>query len=107
MPARNIKREITRFRKLFSRRMSVPHADLAIARQDLPYRIGKDLDEAVAFNTSLGPAAEVLRGWGDRASEIRPKIEADMREALKEFVTDDGAVVARASTWAVTAMAPE
>jgi SAM-dependent methyltransferase len=80
--------------------------DIRLARQDLPYRIGRDLDEAVDFNTSLGPAAEVLRGWGDRVDEIRPKIESDMRTALEEFVTEDGSVVARASTWAVTARVP-
>lgn len=81
--------------------------DVRLARQDMPYRIGKDLDEAVDFNTSLGPAAEVLRGWGDRVDEIRPKIESDMRAALTDFVRDDGSVVAPASTWAVTARAPE
>ena len=80
--------------------------DIALARQDLPYKIGEDLDQAVAFNMALGPAAEVLRGWGDRVDEIRPKIAADMREALSEFVADDGAVVAPASTWAITARAP-
>ena len=80
--------------------------DARLARQDLPYRIGRDLDEAVDFNTSLGPAAEVLRMWGDRVDEIRPKIESDMRTALEEFVTDDGSVIARASTWAITARVP-
>ncbi|CAN5454047.1 methyltransferase domain-containing protein [soil metagenome] len=80
--------------------------DVRLARQDLPYKIGGDLDQAVDFNTSLGPAAEVLRGWGDRVDEIRPKIESDLRSALSEFVTDDGSVVARASTWAVTARKP-
>ena len=44
--------------------------------------------------------------WGDRVDEIRPKIESDMREGAVEFVTDDGSVVARASTWAITAWAP-
>lgn len=79
--------------------------DVRLARQDLPYRIGRDLDQAVDFNTSLGPAAEVLRMWGDRVDELRPKIESEMRSALSEFVVDDGSVVARASTWAVTARA--
>ena len=55
---------------------------------------------------ALGPAAEVLRMWGDRVDEIRPKIAADLRAALDDFVTDDGAVVAPASTWAITARAP-
>lgn len=80
--------------------------DIALRRQDLPYRIGADLDEAVVFNTAIGPAAEVLRLWGDRVDEIRPKIEADLRVALKDFERDDGSVVARASTWAITARAP-
>ena len=83
------------------------YEDIALSRQDLPYKIGEDLDQAVAFNMALGPAAEVLRGWGDRVDEIRPKIAADMREALSEFVVDGGAVVAPASTWAITARAPE
>jgi SAM-dependent methyltransferase len=81
--------------------------DIRLARQDLPYRIGNDLEHAVEFNLALGPAAEVLRMWGERASEIRPKIVRDLREVLSDYVVDGGAVVAPASTWAVTARAPE
>ena len=62
------------------------------ARQDLPIRIGDDLEHAVAFNMSLGPAAEVLRMWGSRVDEIRPKIAADLRSALADFVVEGGAV---------------
>jgi SAM-dependent methyltransferase len=80
--------------------------DVRLARQDLPYRIGNDLDHAVAFNMAIGPAAEVLRMWGDRVDEIRPTIAADLREALGDFVVDGGAVVAPASTWAITARSP-
>ena len=74
--------------------------DIRLARQDLPYKIGNDLEHAVAFNMALGPAAEVLRMWGERVDEIRPKIAADLRAALADFVLDGGAVVAPASTWA-------
>ncbi|MDQ2675790.1 MAG: class I SAM-dependent methyltransferase [Actinomycetota bacterium] len=80
--------------------------DIRLVRQDLPYKIGNDLDQAVAFNTAIGPAAEVLRMWGDRIDEIRPKIEADLREALSDFVQPDGSVVAPASTWAISARSP-
>jgi hypothetical protein len=80
--------------------------DIRLARQDLPYRIGDDLERAVAFNMALGPAAEVLRMWGERANEIRPTIAGDLRAALADYVVDGGAVVAPASTWAVTARAP-
>jgi len=82
------------------------YEDIRLARQDLPMTIGRDLDHAVAFNMALGPAAEVLRLWGDRVDEIRPKIAADLRAALAEFVVAGGAVVAPSSTWAVTARAP-
>ena len=80
--------------------------DVGLARQDLPYKIGNDLEQAVAFNMALGPAAEVLRMWGHRVDEIRPRIAADLREALAGYVVDGGAVVAPSSTWAVTARAP-
>lgn len=82
------------------------YEDIRLARQDLPYKIGNDLEQAVAFNMALGPAAEVLRMWGDRVEEIRPRIAADLRSALADFVVDGGAVVAPSSTWAVTARAP-
>jgi SAM-dependent methyltransferase len=82
------------------------YEDIRLARQDLPYKIGDDLEHAVAFNMALGPAAEVLRLWGERVDDIRPKIADDLREALADFVVDGGAVVAPASTWAVTARAP-
>ena len=82
------------------------YEDIRLARLDLPYKIGDDLEQAVAFNLALGPAAEVLRMWGERVSEIRPKIADDLRAALADYVVDGGAVVAPASTWAVTARAP-
>jgi hypothetical protein len=80
--------------------------DIRLARQDLPYRIGRSLDQAVEFNMALGPAAEVLRGWGGRVDEIRPRIAADLRDALADFEVDGGEVVAPASTWSITARAP-
>jgi hypothetical protein len=81
--------------------------DIRLARQDLPYKIGNDLEQAVAFNLALGPAAEVLRMWGERANEIRPTIAGDLRSVLADYVVEGGAVVAPASTWAVTARVPE
>ena len=80
--------------------------EIRLARQDLPYKLGNDLDQAVALTMAIGPAAEVLRMWGDRVAEMRPKIEADLRAALAGFVVDDGSVVASSSTWAVTARVP-
>lgn len=75
---------------------------VSLRRCDLPLKIGNDLEHAVEFNMALGPAGEVLRLWGDRVEEIRPKIAADLREALAEFAGPDG-VFAPASTWIVSA----
>jgi len=79
--------------------------EITLQRCDLPLKIGHDLDHAVEFNMALGPAGEVLRLWEDRIDEIRPKIAADLREALAEFEGPDG-VYAPASTWIIGATAP-
>jgi SAM-dependent methyltransferase len=75
-------------------------------RCDLPIKIGNDLDHAVAFNMALGPAGELIRLAHDQAEEIRPKLEAEIREALADFDGPDG-VYGPASTWIVTAAVPE
>jgi hypothetical protein len=78
---------------------------ISLQRCDLPIRIGDSLDDAVAFSLAIGPAGEVLRLWGDRVEEIRPKISREIRKALEEFDGPDG-VFAPASTWIVGARAP-
>jgi len=80
--------------------------DIRLARRDLQYEIGGDLDEAVEFNMALGPAAEILRQWGDRIDEIRPTIAADIREVLSRFVTEDGSVRGPGSVWVVSGRKP-
>ena len=78
---------------------------IELRRSDLPLQMGAGLDDAVDLVMSIGPAGEVLRLWGDRAAEIRPKITADIRAVLEQFVTDTG-VHAPSSTWIISATAP-
>jgi ubiquinone/menaquinone biosynthesis C-methylase UbiE len=78
---------------------------IRLQRCDEPIKIGDSLDHAVEFTMSLGPAGEVLRLWGDRAEEVRPEISAKIRAALAEFEGPEG-VVAPASTWILSALAP-
>jgi SAM-dependent methyltransferase len=80
--------------------------EICLRRCDLPLKIGNDLDHAVEFNMALGPAGEVLRLWEDRIDEIRPKIAAELREALADLDGPDG-VFAPASTWIIAAKAPQ
>lgn len=79
--------------------------EIELRRCDLEIEIGRDLEQAVEFVTALGPAGEVIRLAGDEAEQLRPQIEAALREALSEFEGPDG-VRAAASTWIVGATAP-
>jgi SAM-dependent methyltransferase len=78
---------------------------VSFQRCDLPLKIGRDLDHAVEFNMALGPAGEVLRLWEDRIEEIKPKIAAELRQALADLDGPHG-VYAPASTWIISARAP-
>ncbi len=61
--------------------------EVSLQRCDLPIRIGRDLDEAIAFNMALGPAAEAIRLAGAEADSIRPRLESLLRGALADFET--------------------
>jgi ubiquinone/menaquinone biosynthesis C-methylase UbiE len=79
--------------------------EIALRRSDLPFRMGADIDEAVAYVMALGPAGEVLRLAGDDAKRLEPEIVAALREGLADYVEPDG-VFGNMSTWIVTARAP-
>ena len=74
-------------------------------RCDIALKLGDDLDQAVAFSMSLGPAAELIRLSGDDAERIRPKLEREIREVLAEYEGPDG-VFGPASTWIIAADVP-
>jgi SAM-dependent methyltransferase len=79
--------------------------NVVLERCDIPYRIGRDLEEAIDYNMALGPAGEAIRLAGGAADAVRPRIVAGLRDALAEFQNEDG-VVAGASTWIVKATTP-
>jgi SAM-dependent methyltransferase len=79
--------------------------EISLRRCDIPILIGRDLEEAIAFVTAIGPAGEILRLAGDRAAHLHGEVHDALRAGLGEFEADDG-VRAPASTWIVTASAP-
>jgi SAM-dependent methyltransferase len=81
--------------------------DISLTRSDIDILGGRTIDEALDLVMSIGPAGEILRLLGDRAVPLMPQVDAALREGLSEFVRDDGTVWAPASTWIVTATAPE
>jgi SAM-dependent methyltransferase len=77
-------------------------------RCDLPIKIGDDLEHAVTFNMSIGPAAELLRICpADEVERLRPKVEEEIRGVLADYVQPEGDVRGPASTWIVTATVPK
>jgi hypothetical protein len=86
--------------------LSAGYENVALRRCDIPIMIGKDLEEAVDLVMSLGPAGEILRLAGDRAAHLHEPVADALREGLADWQLADGAVIAPASTWIVTANAP-
>jgi SAM-dependent methyltransferase len=79
---------------------------IALHRCDLPIRSGNDVDEAIDVAMAIGPGAEIIRLQGDRAAHLIDDIRQALREGMAEFERPDG-VWAPASTWIVTAVAPD
>ena len=84
--------------------VSAGFEDISLRRCDLPYRMGADMDEAVAVVTGIGPG-----GRGDPARRRRGRRAAasDRGGAARGPgpVRDAQGVIASASTWIVTATA--
>jgi SAM-dependent methyltransferase len=86
--------------------LSAGFENISLLRCDKPILIGNDLDEAVAFVMSIGPAAEILRLAGGRATHLHEPVAAALREDMAQWVAADGTVRGPASTWIVTGRAP-
>ena len=78
------------------------YVDIAFEQTDALACIGATVEDAMAFQLSLGPAAAIFREGGDVAAQQRPAIEAEMHEVLAAHARPDG-VFMDTSSWAVTA----
>jgi SAM-dependent methyltransferase len=86
--------------------VSAGFEQISLLRCDKPILIGVDLDEAVDFVMSIGPAGEILRLAGERAAHLHEPVAAALREDMAKWVGPDGTVRGPASTWIVTAQTP-
>jgi len=77
-------------------------SQIGFERHDVDICIGRDLDEAVAFAMTLGPAGEIMRLAGDVGKQREPEVTTALKQALSGFVTPRG-VYAPSSTWLITA----
>ena len=78
------------------------YADARFERIDAEVLVGRDLDEAVAFQLAIGPAGEVYREAGPEAERLHDRLVMALRDELEKFVRPEG-VMMKSSSWMVTA----
>jgi ubiquinone/menaquinone biosynthesis C-methylase UbiE len=78
---------------------------ITFERYDRDIRIGRDMDDAIAFAMALGPAGEIIRLAGEEGEKRKPEIIAALKESLAPFERHDG-VWAPSSAWFITATSP-
>lgn len=78
--------------------------DVAIAPSAGVTAIGRTLDDAVDFQLAIGPAGEIVREAGARATAILPELRREMARALEPSLTAGGVRMASAA-WVVHARA--
>jgi hypothetical protein len=81
------------------------YRDIQFEQIDAKVFVGKDLDDAVAFQLAIGPAGEVYREAGELAEERRDEITAALKNLLAPHLGPDG-VMMDSSSWKVTARNP-
>ncbi len=81
------------------------YADASFERIDAEVLVGRDLDEAVAFQLAIGPAGEVYREAGERAEILHHTLVRALKDELRKFVRPEG-VMMNSSSWMVTAKNP-
>ena len=79
---------------------------ISFERHDCDICIGRDIDDAIDFAMSLGPAGEIIRLAGEAGTKCKPQVVAALRDVLSPFARSDG-IWAPSSTWFVSASRPE
>jgi SAM-dependent methyltransferase len=76
----------------------------AFERIDADFTLGATVEDAIAFQLSIGPAGEIVRDAAALGEAKHPAIVAELAEQLGPLAGPRGVVV-RASSWCVTARA--
>lgn len=86
---------------------STGYERVSFERFDADMCIGQNLDEAVEFGLSIGPAGEIIRLAEEEGERLLPKVRDSIRDHFSKSVKHDGTVWAGSSSWFVTAYNPE
>ena len=81
------------------------YRDIDFEQIDAKVFVGKDLDDAVAFQLAIGPAGEVYREAGKLAEQRHDDIAGALKTKLAKY-HDAGGIMMDSSSWKVTARNP-
>jgi ubiquinone/menaquinone biosynthesis C-methylase UbiE len=81
------------------------YKDIQFERVDAHVFVGKDLDDATAFQLAIGPAGEVFREAGKLAEQRQDEISRALKSELAKYQRPNG-VMMESSSWKVTAKNP-
>jgi ubiquinone/menaquinone biosynthesis C-methylase UbiE len=81
------------------------YKDIRFEQIDAQVFVGKDLDDAVAFQLAIGPAGEVYREAGKAAEQRRDEIAEALKAELARYQQANG-IMMDSSSWKVTAKNP-
>lgn len=84
---------------------SAGYSDIQFERIDADVMVGRDLDEAIAFQLAVGPAGELYREAGREAERLHDRLVLALQDELGRFVCPEG-VMMKSSSWMVTARSP-
>lgn len=79
------------------------YKDIRFEQIDAQVFVGKDLDDAVAFQLAIGPAGEVYREAGKFAEQRHDEIANALKAELARYEQPRG-VMMNSSSWKVTAI---
>ena len=79
--------------------------DVAFERLDGPVMVGRDVDQALDMQMTIGPAGEIVREAGALADTHRDRITTALRDELGRHAKSDG-VWMHSSSWTITAKNP-
>ncbi|HEX4405088.1 MAG TPA: class I SAM-dependent methyltransferase, partial [Polyangia bacterium] len=77
--------------------------DVEIEPVNAQMTVGETVEDAVAFQLSIGPAGEIVREAKEHGVAQRPAIERALATTLKPHATPRGVLLSAAS-WCVTAL---
>jgi len=86
--------------------MAAGYDEIQFRRVDAPVLVGKDVNDAIAFQLAIGPAGEVFREAGALAEQKREQIEAALAEAINRQRIGAEGIVMDSSSWVISATNP-